>query len=798
MSIKDIRDGEELASGQAAPEAEGKDVERGFSLGQLRRFEPDTRQWWRDRGIVLAVFGLLFLVGLGSFGLWDPWEVHYGEVARSILERNDWISTWWGSHWKNASGNSEGAYFYSKPILLMWMMAMGMEVFGFTAWGVRLGVALVALLGVLLAYSVGASIFRRRTGFLMAAVLGTSPFWVFLSRQAQTDMPFVGLMTVGICFFMMAMFGKDRDLPADKFSYFLTFGWTALMCIPQVVLVLVGLSSWRGGANPFMESMTNPRWQGVLFGGALMAVGTILLLIGLWRGRLNTPEAHKSRRLFASAALAVVWGPLLVFLVIALFSAEKTAMGLQGWFVWGPTQAALYLTLFLLGLYLSIARPIIERRRVYLIGFYVFVGLATMAKGLLGFMLPGAIFFFYLLITREWRLLKRADLHIGVPIFIAVCFPWYAGMLIRHTNQFWVRFFVHDHFKRLASGVHQIDTGSFEHFARWLGYGLFPWFAFIPATFGYFFSGRGLKLDDDRGRATLMLLLWAILAFTLFTLSSTKFHHYIFPVVPALAMLIAIALDDALDAEFAQPWPLYFVGIGALGLVGWDLLGSPQLLKDLFTYKYDRVWLDELNPKFRWIMFATSAPALVGMVLLLLRNKRLRRAGLLSVVASGLAFSYFCLNIYMPDVSASWSQEELWEAYYEQCTPSDGPPGAHRFKRYCEEPAIAFKLNWRGETYFTQNEVIPVTDEDDFKHFLEEIGDDTFYSIMEYGSFRNSFPRELPERFKNRACITYNGNNKFSLVKVPCEADDPARVEPKYQSPWAEPEAGEGEDSAEE
>ena len=28
---------------------------------------------------------------LGAVGLWDPWEVHYGEVAREMIERNDYI-----------------------------------------------------------------------------------------------------------------------------------------------------------------------------------------------------------------------------------------------------------------------------------------------------------------------------------------------------------------------------------------------------------------------------------------------------------------------------------------------------------------------------------------------------------------------------------------------------------------------------------------------------------------------------------------------------------------------------------
>jgi hypothetical protein len=420
---------------------------------------------------------------------------------------------------------------------------------------------------------------------------------------------------------------------------------------------------------------------------------------------------------------------------------------------------------------------VVERRRVYLLAFYAFIGLASLAKGLLGFMLPGAVLFFYILLTREWRMLKKVDLHIGTATFIAVAFPWYAAMLVRHTHGFWNRFFVHDHFKRLASGVHQIDTGSFEHFIHWLGYGLFPWTAFLPAALANLFTGRGLKMEDDRGRATLMLILWATIGFTLFTLSSTKFHHYIFPVVPPLAMLIALAIDDALDRDVPEPWPVWFAGIGIFLVVAWDMIADPQALKNLFTYKYDRKWDYSWNESFRWTMFYVFIPGLLGATLLLARNRLLRRISLGAVFATAIGFAVFSLNVYMPEVSSTWSQKGVWDAYYEQCTPIDPPPGSHRFKRYCEEPAIAFKLNWRGETYYTQNEVIPIRDDDDFNHFLKEVGDGTFYGIMEMSSFNGNFQRELPKRFKGKGCVVYDENLKFILAKVPCAPDDPHRVD---------------------
>lgn len=772
----DVNDGDE-ESASAGDESSASHPDSILGLGELAKFEDDTRDWWRDRGLLLILALALFIPFLGSFGLWDPWETHYGEVARQILERNDWISTWWGSHWEDASGNQEGGYFYSKPILLMWLMSMGMSVFGFNSFAIRIGVALVAVLATLLVYSMGASVFKRRVGYLMAGVMATSPFFFFLGRQSQTDMPFVGLMTVGLCFFMMAMFGKDRERPADWFSYGLSLGWIALLVIPQLSLVLVGLSRWRGAANPFMQMFTTPVWQGVAFGGTLLGLGAASVLVGLWLGREGTDKARRRRFISAMVGLAVVWLPLLVMLVIILVNSPNLARDSNGWFVWGPTQAAIYATCFGFAIYWCFARPVVERRRVYLLAFYTFIGLASLAKGLLGFMLPGAVLFFYILLTREWRMLKKVDLHVGTAVFVAVAFPWYAAMLVRHTHGFWNRFFVHDHFKRLASGVHQIDTGSFEHFIQWLGYGLFPWTAFLPAALANFFTGDGLDMEDDRGRATLMLILWATIGFTLFTLSSTKFHHYIFPVVPPLAMLIALAIDDALDRDIPEPWPIWFAGIGIFVVIAWDIIQDPQSLKNLFTYKYERKWDYAWNESFQWAVFGIFIPAMIGSILFLARNRVLRKVSLGAVFLTSVAFAVFSLDVYMPKISSTWSQKGVWDAYYEQCTPLDAPPGSHEFKRYCEEPTIAYKLNWRGETYYTQNEVIPIRDDDDFDHFLEEVGDGTFYGIMEMGSFNGSFQRSLPERFKGKGCVVYDGNLKFVLAKVPCAPDDPHRVD---------------------
>src|SRR5688572_24293031 len=83
----------------------GKPFLESSSLKSFMKYPAPMRA-----GIVAAVFaGLVFLPYLGAVGLWDPWETHYGEVAREMIQRNDYLHPYW-----------ENAWFFSKPAFAMW------------------------------------------------------------------------------------------------------------------------------------------------------------------------------------------------------------------------------------------------------------------------------------------------------------------------------------------------------------------------------------------------------------------------------------------------------------------------------------------------------------------------------------------------------------------------------------------------------------------------------------------------------------------------------------------------------
>jgi len=146
------------------------------------------RDFW-----LVVLLSMLVLPGLGSFGLIDPWESHYAEVAREMLARGDPISMWWG----------HDGWFKSKPVLTLWLEALSMGALGANVtsgrvlegdlglgrpeWAVRLPGALFALVGCFVLCR-GVAVHAGRTaGFLTGLVLASAAQWTLASRHALTQ-----------------------------------------------------------------------------------------------------------------------------------------------------------------------------------------------------------------------------------------------------------------------------------------------------------------------------------------------------------------------------------------------------------------------------------------------------------------------------------------------------------------------------------------------------------------------------------------------------------------------------------
>jgi hypothetical protein len=85
--------------------------------------------------------------------------------------------------------------------------------------------------------------------------------------------------------------------------------------------------------------------------------------------------------------------------------------------------------------------------------------------------------------------------------------------------------------------------------------------------------------------------------------SATKFHHYVLVVLPGVAILVALFLDQLWeDGPAAHAVPL-LLGAVLFFLVAKDLATTPKNFTDLFVYNYERPYPHELDTRpvvFGW------------------------------------------------------------------------------------------------------------------------------------------------------------------------------------------------------
>lgn len=176
--------------------------------------------------------------------------------------------------------------------------------------------------------------------------------------------------------------------------------------------------------------------------------------------------------------------------------------------------------------------------------FYLAYGaaaLAVLAKGLIGIVFPAAIIFLFLLLRRRWRLLLEMRLISGLGLFLLIAAPWFVLVSLRNP-EFARFFFIHEHFERFLTKVHQ-RYEPFWYFFPVLAGVMLPWSVFIPAALKNAWQRR----REEEGEALAYLSIWALFIFLFFSKSDSKLIPYILPVVPPLALLIAAAFRERLD-----------------------------------------------------------------------------------------------------------------------------------------------------------------------------------------------------------------------------------------------------------
>lgn len=164
------------------------------------------------------------------------------------------------------------------------------------------------------------------------------------------------------------------------------------------------------------------------------------------------------------------------------------------------------------------------------------VAAAFLAKGLVGILIPGAVAVLYVLLRRDWALVLRARPWWTLLALLLLAGPW-VWLATERNPQFLQFFFVHEHFQRFLTRVHDRYEPDW-FFIPVLLVGCLPWTTLLPRIAAH--TWRAARAGE---RATWMLLLWVAFVFAFFSLSQSKLIPYIVPLFPALALLAGPALE---------------------------------------------------------------------------------------------------------------------------------------------------------------------------------------------------------------------------------------------------------------
>ncbi|HVT27113.1 MAG TPA: glycosyltransferase family 39 protein [Lacipirellulaceae bacterium] len=223
------------------------------------------------------------------------------------------------------------------------------------------------------------------------------------------------------------------------------------------------------------------------------------------------------------------------------------------------------------------------------VGMYVSMGLAVLAKGPIGVVMPLGIIGCYLLFFDDveaapadagWlrrvvryfaprRILSIARtlrLGWGLPLVALVALPWYIMVGIR-TNGEWITGFLGTH--NVGRFMHPMEhhRGLPIYYVVAIFAGFFPGSVFLPV--GLWSMITFIRRNNARRGAAAFLLCWIGCYVGFFTFAATKLPNYVVPCYPALAIATGYWLSAMIDRAAVRDWRLWagygsFVGVGVI------------------------------------------------------------------------------------------------------------------------------------------------------------------------------------------------------------------------------------------
>lgn len=316
-----------------------------------------------------------------------------------------------------------------------------------------------------------------------------------------------------------------------------------------------------------------------------------------------------------------------------------------------------------------------ENKEVFLWLFYISMGFGILSKGLVAFVLPFFTIFLFLLLRKDFSILKELKIFQGLILTFIISIPWYVAVGFK-TDWVWINDFLFKHNISRFSEPMEGHGGLFVITFIFVFLGMLPFSIFLTQTVR--------EISKNKFNPDILFLSLFVFVYTFFfSISKTKLPNYTVPVYPALSVLIALTLDRLNNYKYF--YNLLFYGILTLSI--------PFIL--YFSLKNDKNLY--LVADYSWFFLILTIGAVLGIIF----YKDIYKA-IISLFISSVLMSLVFFYVILPQVDKESSVRVILP-YIDKNLP------IAYYKRY--NPAFSFYL---------QKRIMPLNSPDEVKEFIKK------------------------------------------------------------------------------
>lgn len=364
-------------------------------------------------------------------------------------------------------------------------------------------------------------------------------------------------------------------------------------------------------------------------------------------------------------------------------------------------------------------RAFTERRpRLYAL-FFLFAGLATLAKGPVGLLPALLATVAFLLTTGRRGELREMRLGRGLLLWAAVVGAWLVPAAIAGGGEYAETLLFRQNLTRYAAPWGHLQP--WYYFLTVVPADFLPWSLLLPTALVVGWRAWGWRRGEstagagaggaggaaERGGAEdgfRLALAWVVVTLVFFSLSPGKRSVYVFQMYPALALLVGAALDR-LGGEWAAAQPRRSPATAWLslpfGLAAALCAAAAAALPFAWARRPESAWLGE---GFRWSLQAALVALALGAAFAVAAAARRRPAAATAALAAGMALVSLVAAIRLLPAFDVFKSPRALAAAFVAHTPAGTPFGVsphldNTVLFYTRRPAVPIESPEALRTY---------------------------------------------------------------------------------------------------